>query len=430
VRLAALALLLSALAVHAQTAHDPETVLAKVRDSVLDRSDRLPNYTCIQTVNRQYFKRETPEFPLPSCEQMNHEEAVNAYSLTLEATDRLRLEVKISDGEEISAWAGASHFEKQTVGELAGGPFSTGSFGSFLMDIFDASNVQFAFEGEEVVEGSKLLRFRFQVPKDSSHYMVHDRSEWIVTAYDGSIWVDPDSSELKRLSVRTAELPEETKACETTTVVDYAMTPIGAGKFLLPRQSNMHFLLRNTTERDVSVAYSACHQFMGEAKLVADPSAIDEKAQAAPQAPIAFPPGLVLPLKLEQSVDTDTAAAGDVVSAKVDKPVRLPNSKQVLIPAGSIVRGRIVGMEHWLNSPPRFVVGIQLETVEINGVESQLYATQMRGGDRGRPIFLPQRDQSLLVSTLNFYSTAQHYVIPRGYAMNWITVPPPGATQP
>ncbi len=208
-------------------------------------------------------------------------------------------------------------------------------------------------------------------------------------------------------------------------MVEYAATPIGAGSFLLPRQSDLHFLLRNTTENEISIAYSSCRQFVGEAKLVTDPGAIDQKPADAPIAPIPIPPGLELPLKLEQSIDTDTAAAGDVVLAKVSKPVGPVKSRDVVIPAGSVVRGRIVRMEHWLNSPSRFVIAIELDTVEINGVPSPLYATMAQGQPRGRQIFLPPPGQSRPASIIAHESKAKHDVIPRGYAMNWVTISAP-----
>jgi hypothetical protein len=40
----------------AQKPSDPAELLAKARDLVIARAKRLPNYVCVQTVDRQYFK--------------------------------------------------------------------------------------------------------------------------------------------------------------------------------------------------------------------------------------------------------------------------------------------------------------------------------------------------------------------------------------
>ena len=123
-RLAAL-LFSCALAANAQTQPDPRQVLEKARERVAQRKDRLPNYTCVQTVDRTYLSRAKPELPVPSCDLMSGEKTRNAYRLKIDATDRLRLDVKISGGSEIGSWVGANHFEEGSVMKLVKGPFGT-----------------------------------------------------------------------------------------------------------------------------------------------------------------------------------------------------------------------------------------------------------------------------------------------------------------
>lgn len=36
--------------------HDPAAVLRRVIAKVLAAKDRIPNYTCVETVNREYFR--------------------------------------------------------------------------------------------------------------------------------------------------------------------------------------------------------------------------------------------------------------------------------------------------------------------------------------------------------------------------------------
>jgi len=426
----------TALVINGQAPRDPEEVLAHARDKILDRTDRLPNYICVQTVDRQYFKRKNPEYPIPSCDKMRGEQDRKAYVLQLEATDRLRLDVKVSDGTEIGAWAGSAAFDDDDIRKLIHGPFGTGGFGVFLADIFTGNGIPFSFQSEELLDGVKLFRYRFQVSRESSHYVVDSGSEWAYTAYDGEVWVDPATFDLRRLMVRTAELPEDTGTCESTTTVDYARTRIGTGDFLLPGHSNLYFLMRDTREDDVGIAYSSCHQFLGEAKLVAEPSAANEQV-AAPRAPITIPPGFLVPIKLTQSIDSDTAAAGDAVLATVAKAVRDPVSKKVIIPTGSTVHARLVGMEHWFNENPRFAFTLQLETVEIDGVATPLYARLAdaqeakvtREGNPGlivrREFYLPPSGQARPVAHHVVYTKDKRYVIPRGHAMTFITVAAP-----
>src|SRR5580693_6628531 len=139
-----------AVAIHAQVPPNPEDVLAKARDKVVQRTERLPNYICVQTVDRKYFKRANPVFPPPSCDDLAAKNAGKTNVLELEGTDRLRLDVKVSGGTEIGAWAGSSHFDDGNVMKLIRGPFGTGGFGTFLTDIFSGSGVDFYFDGKRL----------------------------------------------------------------------------------------------------------------------------------------------------------------------------------------------------------------------------------------------------------------------------------------
>ena len=415
---------------------DPEQALAKTRDNILERTERLPNYTCVQTVDRKFLKLKKPVFPIPSCDDMSAQRSPKADLLGLQATDRLRLDVQVSDGTEIEAWAGDSHFGNGTMMSLIKGPFGfgTGGFGNFLTDILTGAGVKLYFEGEETVDSLKLFRYRFQISRESSHYMLHAGSEWLVTGYGGAVWIDPKSSQLRRLLVQTSELPEETNTCESSTTVEYATMRIGTGDFLLPQHSTLHFLMRDMTESDVATTYSRCHQFHGEANLVTDPG-----VSAGEEAPPAPPPiSIPVPLKQAQAIDTATAADGDVVVATVSAAVRDPKSNEIVIPARSTVRGRILRMEHSLDTPRRFVIAFQLETVELHGIPSPLYAIQLRDDERqaaknapsalverSHQIFLPARGASPLAANFSVTSKAKHYVLPRGLEMQWLTVPQP-----
>jgi hypothetical protein len=122
----------------AQQPSDPTELLAKARDLILARAKRLPDYVCVQTVDRQYFKHLNPQFPPPSCAQIAALNKENPLDLVLESTDRLRLELKVSHGMEIGAWPGESQLGSRSVFDLAsGGAYGTGTLGTFFGDIFE-----------------------------------------------------------------------------------------------------------------------------------------------------------------------------------------------------------------------------------------------------------------------------------------------------
>jgi hypothetical protein len=420
----------------AQALPDPTDVLARARDKIVESHPRLPNYTCVQTVDRGYFRRAVQPSPFPPCSQMHAEEdAAHAFQIDPYLTDRLRLDVKVSAGVEIGSWAGASQFDAKSIFDLVGrGPFGTGTLGSFLSDIFDNGGTSFAYNGEVLSDSGKLYQYSYQVPLGASHYLVKAGRNWTAIAYEGEVSIDPHSLDLSHLVVRSYHLPVETEACEVVTRADYARVHIGAGDFLLPQRSRLHIVTVSTNEDDVVTTYSGCREYQSEStiRFEGDPAiTAGNKTEAAHAARL--PAGLPISLELIAPIDTDVAAAGDVVTEKVRKPVRVKGSKEVLIPAGAMVRGRILKMQHWMMPPNRFDIAIRLEAWEAGGVSAPLYAQPDRSETapeagmrkRGVPINLPPAGQLPTIRTYVFFTDAKRHVMPRGFESKWLTVNAP-----
>jgi len=430
----------AALAIRAQTPPDPTDVLAHARDNLIERSRRLPNYTCVQTVDREYFIRPRVEDPRPSCDQMSAEARKKSYALKLNATDRLRLDVKVSGGEEIGSWAGAHRFDSRDIVDLVGGPFGSGQFGPLLGDVFVNDGTAFQYLGQDAGSRAVQFHYRFQVPVEASHLMIHEAGarDWTATSYDGELWVDPASFDVQRFSMRTSQLSPETNACEARMISDYARVHFDSGDFLIPQQSALRFLMRDTEETQVTSRYSGCREYRGQATLHftnAPAGNTGESKAARNQKPL--PAGLKITLAFASAIDTDTAAAGDLVVAKIRKPVRDDRSKEILIPAGAAVQGRILKMEHWL-SPPTYRIAVLLEALDVDGVSSPLYARLDRPDEfrsaqesssglrqRGMTIILPPIGRPMTVGTFVFSTRNRRFVVPPNYQSTWTTTLPP-----
>ena len=364
----------------AQQPSDPTELLAKARDLAISRAKRLPDYVCVQTVDRQYFKYVTSikhlEWPGEqsarlSCAEIAAFRKDDSRDLVLQSTDRLRLDLKVSEGEEIATWAGASQFGSRNVFELiGGGAYETGIMGTFLGDILE--NATYRFMGEETAGSSKLAAYEYRVPLQSSHYRFMAGPGWASTPYNGVLSIDPDSLEIRRLTLDTNEMPPETGGCEAITTIDYQAVKVGAGDFVLPIRSSMRMVGMGGNETRSTAVYSGCRQYHGESSIRFDDAApsADVPAAAAPGGPL--PAGIALSLALASPIDTDTAAAGDVFTAKLREPVR--TAKGVLVPAGASVEGRIVRMQHSLTPPQQFTISVMLEKIEVRGVPAPLFA--------------------------------------------------------
>lgn len=426
---------LATFVLRSQPAGDPQDLLARARSRLLETVGRLPHYTCTQTIRRDRFERTVPwsRCDVPASRSPDTKQHVSR--------DRLRLDVAVTaSGREIYSWAGAGRFESERIRDLVPtGAVATGSFGPFLIDIFNNRGATFARDGEEAFDGRTLARFRFRVPRSASHYRFQTGGGHQIVAYDGAFWLDPDSAELVRLQVHSDGMPHDTGTCEATNTMTFLQVPIGEGEFLLPRSSRVEFATLPGHSVN-AIEYSACKQYRAESTIHFGPSNSQARGTAHAVLPrrTAVPRSLGVSLVLETAIDTETSAAGDVVAARVGKDVVESRSKRVLIPAGAIVRGRITLLEHQLTGPPYFQIAIRWDTLEAGG-STQAFAAmldakagylkeyvidvkELAAERRDQVPKLPSRYPVSAGRTLVFPSSQPNYVVPRGFVSSWVTV--------
>src|SRR5450756_2396414 len=90
-------------------------LLAKIKVKMAENLNRLPNYTCKQTVERS--RRRTP-------------------ARKFELLDTVRLEVALVEGKELYGWPGANRIVESEIGHLVGGTIGNGDFGLLARAFF------------------------------------------------------------------------------------------------------------------------------------------------------------------------------------------------------------------------------------------------------------------------------------------------------
>ena len=250
---------------HSTTDADPVELLMRLRDRVLEHGSRIPNHTCVETIQRDRYEP-TAGRANKSCDTLlaSRKRSGSPQRLRLETTDRLRLDVAMGPSGEIYSWAGASKFEEGEIDEwIPEGAIGTGPFATQLLAVFENRNPRFVFEGDTELAGRSLMEYSFSVPREESHYRVKARKEWVITGYTGTVLVDPKTAELVRLTVRTEELPPATTDCETDTSLDYGTVQLGGDDYLLPKVTHQRFIGRDGEEDENTVTFSACREYQG-----------------------------------------------------------------------------------------------------------------------------------------------------------------------
>jgi len=381
-------------------AQDSADTLATARDKVLSAVPGGPQFACVETVDRNYFSLENPPLRQPSCEELRSDRKKGRTRLKLVAADRLRVEVTMTQGREIYDWTGPGAFSRSIEEILQFGPVATG-FGAYLTDIFTNPSVRFRI----VDERGGSLEYGFRVPIEESRLIVRAPAGWRTAGYDGSITIDRSSLEMSRFTMESEELPPETSMCELSATAEYQGKQFPG--LLLPSVSRSHNTMRDTTETESVTTFSNCHESAG-------PSSEREPA-AAP----VLPEGVPFELALATPVDTASAAAGDVVSARLTMPMLDPESRKVLVPKGAIATGRIIRMEHNLGTRKYFLLSIAFDTVQAGGTNFRLYA-QSAGNGTGSG----HERKDWPMGNFFFITKQPRYVIPAGYISEWRTTAP------
>jgi hypothetical protein len=407
---------------NAQSSPDPADLLEQARDKVIARLPPM-GYACTATIDRSYFSRHAPQLLPQACEKISADRRKSRNATKLEKTDRLRLKVELTRGGEIYSWTGPGGFSRKVEELVQSGHIGTGALGAQLNAIFANPLVRFRLLGQD----GKNFEFGFRVPVEASTYVAKAGAQWREMGYEGSLVIDPASLELKRLTIKTDELQAETGMCESSTTMEY---PSGAEGVLLPSTAQTHTLSRDTTETEWATTFSDC----GEAHA---------------QVPERQPPALVPPnwavkfkLVLTAPIDTSTAAAGDVVRARLLESIIGPTA-EVAAPTGAMLTGRILRMEHRLHklefkTPGTivvttggryfFLIWMDFDRIEANGVISSIRARLLCGEalDSAHPCPFATMSDQPWDRALAFGNSAVNgnIVVPAGYTSTWTTGDP------
>jgi len=111
---------------------DPRDLLGRVAAKLEATERRIPNFTCVETVTRDYYY---PQESLQrTCSALLEQRKHRSKDLVLRhlSTDRLRLDVTIVGAGELFSWVGARNFDDKGIEHLIhDGPMRSGAFGHF-----------------------------------------------------------------------------------------------------------------------------------------------------------------------------------------------------------------------------------------------------------------------------------------------------------
>jgi hypothetical protein len=361
---------------------DPVALLNQARAKIVENIERLPKYTCVQTVRRARFAA-IPAVSVSNCGDVM--DPAMAPRMGLFWSDRFKLDVTVSEGAEIFSWVGARRFISDDVGDIVGGGMTgSGDFGPFLMSIFAAHGSEYEYLGPEQYKGRDFAVYRYRVPMAVSHYQVRvgPRPKDLATmAYEGKFWIDPENAELSRMTIEVPHPPRESDMCRVETTIDYRRAGMGGSDFLLPQLTVLQMWDAEGQRHDNRIAYDSCRVFQSESVFRTD-LGLPAGEPAVPKKPVAIPRGITIRIALRSRIDSESSSAGDAIDGQLVEA--LVAHGQVLVPAGAIAHGRIVRLEHEYQPSNYFALGLKFHSIEVQGSEIplSLVAVTRSKGDR------------------------------------------------
>ena len=326
---------------------EPEGLLARIQRRIDENLERMPNYTCVETMERFSRQRDAHEF---------------------QPIDRLNLEVAESGGKELFARAGAQRFEEKHPSEFASwGAAGNGEFSGYARSVFVSGRAAFHYVGNEECEGRPAIRYDYAVSAAGSGFKVVHFDKSAVVPFHGSFWADPDSFDLIRLDVVADQIPRELDMDVLSTQLDYARFHIGEADFLLAQSSTMlltHFTgmaQRNRTE------FTHCRQYAGSATISFDDT--PASGEPASSSELMIPPGLRIHIDLSKPIALPAAKVGDALLGTVTAAV-VANGRRI-IPAGADVIGRLRGIRR---ADKRDVLTLEFSEIRFPGGDARFFA--------------------------------------------------------
>ncbi len=342
------ALLAATAALNAQQADlAPETVLlTSFITRMREHMSRQPNYTCVETVER------TSQAPGGGSE----------------VEDTLRVEVAVVGDKEMFAWPGSTEFEDVKPTELVStGMFGNGNFALYERILFGGGGPELQYQKEEELDGRTAARYNFHVPQALSRYQLDVDGKEGIAGYHGSVYIDPQTLELRRLEIVAEDIPEELGLTASEDRVDYGRVEIGDESFLLPVESFLRMASPSVIHRN-RTRFTACRKFTGESELVfLDPDLIEAEEAPIEVHEAALPAGARIELEIKSHIQFEQSYVGQAVEARLSSEVK--RDKEVIAPKGATARGRVLALERWRDN---YVVRIGWTDLEWRGGHAPL----------------------------------------------------------
>jgi hypothetical protein len=389
-------------------------LLQKVKRHLAEETKQLPNYTCLQTVER--FRQ------------------AGGKKGEMRA-DTVVLEVMNTGKQELFASPGSRAFSADNPTRLtAGGLTGTGSFGMFLRTLFVNDHGTFQYRGEEQFRGRRAIRWDYRVSRMWSGFAIRFQYAHGVVGMKGSFTVDPETLDLLWLSVHADDIPPNLPLLAAVQWMEYAPMRIGDRTVTLPQSGAMEFAEPSGEVSRNFFEFTHCRSFRAESTISFTPPADAGSGPAEPAKEISpVGPGLTVTVELAAPL-TSANTVGSVIAGRAAADVQ--ERRKTIISAGAPVRGRIRRLERIEDG--YWAVGIEFNEIETVAGPARFYANILELDKQAGAQFLlrlpvrgkrgsmgtEERWLPYLPGVAQFFVPGSQLNVPKGFKTRWKTTSP------
>jgi hypothetical protein len=230
-----------------------DDLIRKATDAALDFTEGLPAYVCEERMSRYQSESRPAHFQF---------------------IDNLTMTVVDENGKDRYGDLKINGRPTSKTLEESGGAWSTGEFGTVLIDLFSpATNASFRYQRESRSAGLTAKVYDFDVRRENSHWDIKVGSQSYSPAYRGSVWIDPQTGRVLRIEKEGYSLPDSFPVDHVESATDYQYVRLGdARQYLLPVHAENLMCQRGSDMcSKIVIDFANYHKYSGESTITFGP---------------------------------------------------------------------------------------------------------------------------------------------------------------
>jgi hypothetical protein len=228
--------------------HD-DPLIRRASDAAIDFTEGLPSYVTQEVMSRY---------------------ASETHPARFEPLDVVSMAVVYENGKEDYRDIQVNGRSTNKSIEELGGAWSTGEFGTVLIDLFSpATAADFRYNRDSRTSGILAKLYDFSVTREHSHWQIHMGSQTYTPAFKGAVWIDPQTARVLRIEMEAFGFPDTFPTDHVESATDYQYIRLGDAKqYLLPVhaetlscQRGSNFCSKN------AIDFRNYHKYAGESTI-------------------------------------------------------------------------------------------------------------------------------------------------------------------